>query len=197
MSHNEESEAVRPRKATRTAWETPRAPRPRRPPRPDPEFTPPAEPPDPRPETPDHVSTAAVLLLERLSSLERAVLVLREMLGCDMAAIAAAVGQPEVICRQLAATITARTDTGTRAWPRFITGANRVARLLAAVVPALVSVGVTMHPTDTAAGPGALFHDRHGTLLGALALDIADNRVRTVHWLPATAVVRKETGEPT
>ncbi|WP_329344704.1 hypothetical protein OG866_44735 (plasmid) [Streptomyces sp. NBC_00663] len=203
MSRDEEFEAVRPLEATHTAWESPRTPRPRQPPHPGPWFTPPAqtpdagpETPDARAETPDYVSTAAVLLLERLSSLERAVLVLREMLGCDMAGIAAAVGQPEVTCRELAATITARTDTGTRPWPREITGADRVARLLTAIVPALLSVGITMRPTDPADGPGALFHDPHGTLLGALALDIADNRVHTVHWLPAQQV-RKETGEPT
>ncbi|PWI19303.1 hypothetical protein DI272_37960 [Streptomyces sp. Act143] len=142
------------------------------------------------------MSTAAVLLLERLSSLERAVLVLREMLGCDMARIAEAVGHPEATCRELAATITARTDTGTRPWPREITGADRVARLLTAIVPALLAVGITMRPTDAAADPGALFHDPHGTLLGALALGIADNRVHTIHWLPAQQVGR-ETGEPT
>ena len=50
----------------------------------------------------DSVSMAALLLLERLSPLERAVFVLREVFGFEFAEIAATVGRSEQACRQLA-----------------------------------------------------------------------------------------------
>ena len=49
----------------------------------------------------DSVSMAALLLLERLSPLERAVFVLREVFAFDFEEIAAAVGRSEAACRQL------------------------------------------------------------------------------------------------
>ncbi len=49
----------------------------------------------------DSVSMAALLLLERLSPLERAVFVLREVFGFGFDEIAAAVGRSEPACRQL------------------------------------------------------------------------------------------------
>jgi RNA polymerase sigma-70 factor (ECF subfamily) len=51
----------------------------------------------------DSVSMAALLLLERLSPLERAVFVLREVFGFGFPEVAAAVGRSEAACRQLAA----------------------------------------------------------------------------------------------
>ncbi|MCO1655312.1 RNA polymerase sigma-70 factor [Pseudonocardia humida] len=50
----------------------------------------------------DSVSMAALLLLERLSPLERAVFVLREVFGFDYPEIATAVRRSEAACRQLA-----------------------------------------------------------------------------------------------
>lgn len=50
----------------------------------------------------DSVSMAALLLLERLSPLERAVFVLREVFDFSFPEIAAAVGRSEASCRQLA-----------------------------------------------------------------------------------------------
>ena len=50
----------------------------------------------------DSVSMVALLLLERLSPLERAVFVLREVFGFDFDQVAAAVGRSEPACRQLA-----------------------------------------------------------------------------------------------
>ena len=50
----------------------------------------------------DSASMAALLLLERLSPLERAVFVLREVFGFGYPEIAAAVGRSEAACRQLA-----------------------------------------------------------------------------------------------
>ena len=49
----------------------------------------------------DSVSMAALLLLERLSPLERAVFVLREVFGFGFDEVAAAVGRTESACRQL------------------------------------------------------------------------------------------------
>ena len=50
----------------------------------------------------DSVSMAALLLLERLTPLERAVFVLREVFGFGFPEIAVAVGRSKVACRQLA-----------------------------------------------------------------------------------------------
>ncbi|KUH40659.1 MULTISPECIES: RNA polymerase sigma-70 factor [Streptomyces] len=49
----------------------------------------------------DSVSMAALLLLERLSPLERAVFVLREVFGFGYDEVASAVGRSEAACRQL------------------------------------------------------------------------------------------------
>ncbi|WP_030622411.1 RNA polymerase sigma-70 factor [Streptomyces sclerotialus] len=49
----------------------------------------------------DSVSMAALLLLERLSPLERSVFVLREVFGFGFNEVAAAVGRSEAACRQL------------------------------------------------------------------------------------------------
>lgn len=51
----------------------------------------------------DSLSMASLLLLERLSPLERAVFVLREVFGFDFPEVASAVGRSEAACRQLAA----------------------------------------------------------------------------------------------
>lgn len=60
----------------------------------------------------DSVSMAALLLLERLSPLERAVFVLREVFGFGFPEVAAAVGRSEVACRQLAARARRHMDGG-------------------------------------------------------------------------------------
>src|SRR5690625_7018474 len=49
----------------------------------------------------DSVSTAALVLLERLSPLERAAFVLRDVFGFDYTDIAAALGRSEAACRPL------------------------------------------------------------------------------------------------
>lgn len=135
------------------------------------------------------LSTAAVLLLERLSPLEGAVFVLREILDCDIARVASAVGCSTTACHRLAASVAARADVGAKAppWPGCVVGANQAARALAAIVPALLGVGVTIRPYDGAGGLGAAFHDRHGTFLGALALDVLDGRIHTVRRVPQAA----------
>jgi RNA polymerase sigma-70 factor, ECF subfamily len=64
----------------------------------------------------DSVSMAALVLLERLSPLERAVFVLRDVFGLDFAEIAGAVGRSEAACRQLAVRARRHMDDGR---PRF------------------------------------------------------------------------------
>ncbi|MPV37267.1 RNA polymerase sigma-70 factor [Georgenia subflava] len=64
----------------------------------------------------DSVSMAALLLLERLSPLERAVFVLREVFGFGFAEVASAVGRSEAACRQLAVRARRHMEAGR---PRF------------------------------------------------------------------------------
>lgn len=62
------------------------------------------------------VSMAALLLLEQLTPLERAVFVLREVFAYDYRDIAATLGRTEAACRQLAARARSHMDAGR---PRF------------------------------------------------------------------------------
>jgi RNA polymerase sigma-70 factor (ECF subfamily) len=69
---------------------------------PEPLLTDPYEDPERSAELADSVSMAALVLLERLSPLERAVFVLREVFGFGFGEVASAVGRSEAACRQLA-----------------------------------------------------------------------------------------------
>ncbi|MFC9393035.1 RNA polymerase sigma-70 factor [Streptomyces sp. NPDC057027] len=68
---------------------------------PEPLLEDPYEDPERAAELADSVSMAALLLLERLSPLERSVFVLREVFGFGFDEIASAVGRTEAACRQL------------------------------------------------------------------------------------------------
>jgi RNA polymerase sigma-70 factor, ECF subfamily len=83
---------------------------------PEPLLTEPYEDPERSAELADSVSMAALLLLERLSPLERAVFVLREVFGFSFPDIAPAVGRSEAACRQLAVRARQHMDAGR---PRF------------------------------------------------------------------------------
>ncbi len=83
---------------------------------PEPLLTDPYEDPERSAELADSVSMAALLLLERLSPLERAVFVLREVFGFGFAEIASAIGRSDVACRQLAVRARRQMDSGR---PRF------------------------------------------------------------------------------
>jgi RNA polymerase sigma-70 factor (ECF subfamily) len=85
---------------------------------PEPLLTDPYQDPERSAELADSVSMAALLLLERLSPLERAVFVLREVFGFAFPEIAAAVGRSEAACRQLAVRARRHMDDGR---PRFET----------------------------------------------------------------------------
>jgi len=83
---------------------------------PEPLLTDPYQDPQRSAELADSVSMAALLLLERLTPLERAVFVLREVFGFSFREIAAAVGRSEAACRQLAMQARRHMDAGR---PRF------------------------------------------------------------------------------
>ena len=83
---------------------------------PEPLLTDPYQDPERTAELADSVSMAALLLLERLTPLERAVFVLREVFGFGFPEIAVAVGRSEAACRQLATRARRHMDVGR---PRF------------------------------------------------------------------------------
>jgi len=83
---------------------------------PEPLLEDPYQEPERAAELADSLSTAALLLLERLSPLERAVFVLRDVFGFDFDEIASAVGRNEAACRQLASRARRHMDEGR---PRF------------------------------------------------------------------------------
>jgi RNA polymerase sigma-70 factor (ECF subfamily) len=83
---------------------------------PEPLLTDPYDDPARSAELADSVSMAALLLLERLSPLERAVFVLRDVFGFGFPEVAAAVGRSEAACRQLAVRARRHMDVGR---PRF------------------------------------------------------------------------------
>jgi RNA polymerase sigma-70 factor, ECF subfamily len=83
---------------------------------PEPLLTDPYDDPARSAELADSLSMAALLLLERLTPLERAVFVLREVFGFSYPEVAAAVGRSEAACRQLAARARRHMDAGR---PRF------------------------------------------------------------------------------
>jgi RNA polymerase sigma-70 factor (ECF subfamily) len=93
---------------------------------PEPLITDPYDDPERAAELADSVSMAALLLLERLSPLERAVFVLRDVFGFGFAEVASAVGRSEAACRQLAARARRHMDDGR---PRFEASRRERARL--------------------------------------------------------------------
>ncbi|MFD7711177.1 RNA polymerase sigma-70 factor [Streptomyces sp. NPDC059785] len=83
---------------------------------PEPLLSDPYEDPARSAELADSVSMAALLLLERLSPLERSVFVLREVFGFGYGEVAEAVGRSEAACRQLLARARRHMNAGR---PRF------------------------------------------------------------------------------
>jgi RNA polymerase sigma-70 factor, ECF subfamily len=194
---------------------------------PEPLVTDPYDDPERSAELADSVSMAALLLLERLSPLERAVFVLRDVFGFSFSEIAPTVERSEAACRQLAVRARRHMDAGR---PRFeadrrereriaaqffdaltegdvnglqdllaadvqlagdaggkapqlarsIVGAEKVARVLTAVFPWLIRVDVTPEQHQLNGQPGAIFRDRDGRVIYALALDVLDGRIQTI-----------------
>ncbi|GAA2311281.1 RNA polymerase sigma-70 factor [Nonomuraea roseoviolacea subsp. roseoviolacea] len=194
---------------------------------PEPLLADPYEDPERSAELADSVSMAALLLLERLSPLERAVFVLREVFGFGFTEVASAVGRSEAACRQLAvrarrhmdagrarfaadrrereelagrffdafregdveglrellaADVRMVGDSGGKAplWGKGVFGAENVARTLASIVAPFLRIGGTVEPHEMNGQPGAIFRDRDGKVVNALALDVLDGRVQTI-----------------
>ena len=194
---------------------------------PEPLLTDPYEDPARSAELADSVSMAALLLLERLSPLERAVFVLREVFGFGFPEVASAVGRSEAACRQLAVRARSHMDEGrprfeadrrerdelaarffdalrdgdvdglqellaadvqmvgdgggkAPAFARAVSGADNVARVLAANFPLLFRIGASVEPLDMNGQPGAIVRDRDGNVIGALALDLLGGRIQTI-----------------
>lgn len=101
---------------------------------PEPLLTDPYSDPARAAELADSVSTAALLLLERLTPLERAVFVLREVFAFGYDDIAGAVGRSESACRQLLVRARRHMDAGR---PRFEAGRRERDELAARFFDAL------------------------------------------------------------
>jgi RNA polymerase sigma-70 factor, ECF subfamily len=194
---------------------------------PEPLLTDPYGDPERSAELADSVSMAALLLLERLSPLERAVFVLREVFGFSFPEVASAVGRSEAACRQLAVRARRHVDAGrprfeadrrereklaarffdalregdvdglqellaadvqlvgdgggkAPALARSIVGAERVARVLASILPWLVRIDVTWEPREVNGQPGTIFRDRDNKVLFTWTLDVLDGRIQTI-----------------
>jgi RNA polymerase sigma-70 factor (ECF subfamily) len=194
---------------------------------PEPLLTDPYQDPERSAELADSVSMAALLLLERLSPLERAVFVLREVFGFGFPEVASAVGRSEAACRQLAVRARRHMEAGRPRFeadrkereelagrffdaftegdidglrgllaadvqmvgdgggkapqlPRDIIGAQKVARVLAAIAPLFVRIDLTFAPHEVNGQSGAIFRDRDGKVLSTWTLDILDGRIQTI-----------------
>jgi RNA polymerase sigma-70 factor (ECF subfamily) len=101
---------------------------------PEPLLTDPYEDPARSAELSDSMSMAALLLLERLSPVERAVFVLRDVFGFGFPEIASAVGRSEEACRQLAVRARRHMNAGR---PRFAADRRERAELAARFFDAL------------------------------------------------------------
>ena len=65
-------------------------------------------------------------------------------------------------------------------WARPIIGAEKVARVLAAIVSPLVRIGGVVEPHEVNGQPGAIIRDRDGQVVNILALDILGGRIQTI-----------------
>ena len=82
------------------------------------------------------ISVALMLVLERLSPLERASFLLHDVFGLDFSEVARALGRGEAACRQLAARARAHVEAGR---PRFPASREQGDRLAAAFQAAVAS----------------------------------------------------------
>jgi RNA polymerase sigma-70 factor (ECF subfamily) len=110
------------------------------------------------------VSVALMLLLERLSPLERASFLLHDVFGLDFAEVARALGRSEAACRQLAVRARAHVEAGR---PRFPASREQGHRLAAAFRAAIAS-GDTAALTRMLADDAVLYSDGGGKRAAAL-----------------------------
>jgi RNA polymerase sigma-70 factor, ECF subfamily len=147
---------------------------------PEPLLTDPYEDPERSAELADSVSMAALLLLERLSPLERAVFVLREVFGFGFGEVASAVGRSEAACRQLAVRARRHMDTGR---PRFEADRREREKLTARFFDALREGNVD-GLRELLAADVQLVGDGGGKApQWARAVNGADNVARVLAWI--------------
>ena len=63
---------------------------------------------------------------------------------------------------------------------RSVVGADKVARVLAAVSPRLAGIGAGMEPTEVNGQPGAILRDRDGKVVSTFTLDVFGGRIQTI-----------------
>ena len=61
-----------------------------------------------------------------------------------------------------------------------ITGAEKVARVLASVFPWLVRIDVTLEPREVNGQAGAIFRDRDSKVLFIVTLDVLDGQIQAI-----------------
>jgi len=110
------------------------------------------------------ISMALMLLLERLSPLERASFLLHDVFGLDFAEVARALRRGEAACRQLAARARAHIEAGR---PRFPASREEGHRLAAAFRAAITS-GDTQALSRILATDAVLYADGGGKRAAAL-----------------------------
>jgi RNA polymerase sigma-70 factor (ECF subfamily) len=82
----------------------------------------------------------------------------------------------------LAADVQMIGDSGGKApqWGTSILGAERVARMLAAIAEPFIQIGGTVEPHQLNGQAGAIFRDRDNRVVNALVLDILDGQIQTI-----------------
>jgi RNA polymerase sigma-70 factor (ECF subfamily) len=110
------------------------------------------------------ISVALMLVLERLSPLERASFLLHDVFGLDFAEVARALNRGEAACRQLAARARAHIEAGR---PRFPASREEGHRLAAAFQAAMTS-GDTQAFAQILAKDAVLYSDGGGKRAAAL-----------------------------
>ncbi|HLH88185.1 MAG TPA: sigma-70 family RNA polymerase sigma factor [Xanthobacteraceae bacterium] len=140
------------------------------------------------------ISVALMLLLERLSPLERASFLLHDVFGLDFAAVARALGRSEAASRQLAARARVHIEAGR---PRFAASREEGQRLAAAFAQASAS-GDTQALTQILARDAVLHSDGGGKREAALnPIRGADKIVRLIAGLSRkSTLLRDFVGRP-
>lgn len=136
----------------------------------------------------DSLSTAFLVLLERLSPEQRAVFLLRDVFGYSFDEIARIVAKTPAACREgdldgllalLAADVTFTGDGGGKAQglPRPVHGRDAVGRLLRGMLDQLSRHRITIAPTRVGGHPGAWLTGPGGALVAVWSFEVAGGEV--------------------